>query len=94
MLEEEDPRVLKHLDQGDPLVGVLSEELNHEILVLRRCLCLESQLLASLITSDCLLVAPVRRITMHQLVQQDAKGPHIKLMIMVAMIDHLWGHVF
>ena len=85
--------MLEYLDQVDSLVGVFFEEFVDQILVLLRNLRLEGDLLTHLITCDCLLIASKGSISMNKLVEENSESPNIKLVVMLAMIDHFRSHV-
>ena len=85
--------MLEHLNQVDSLVGVFLEELVDQVLVLLRNLGLESDLLTHLVTSNCLLIASKGSISMNKLIEENSEGPNIKLVVMLAMIDHFRSHV-
>ena len=67
LLEEENPGVLEDLDQRDSLIWVFLEELGDQVFVLLRNARLESNLRSCLISSDGLLIAPKRCVSMDQL---------------------------
>ena len=93
VLEVKDPGVLEYLDQGDPLVWILLQELIDQVLILLRHLRLELDRLSRLVPGDRLLIPPERCMPVAQFVEQDAKRPHVQLMIMLAMVDHFRCHI-
>ena len=65
LLEVHDPRVLEHFDQRDSLVGLLFQELVHEVFVLLRDFRLKSYCLTSLVPGNRLLIPSKGCIPVH-----------------------------
>ena len=85
--------MLEYLDQWNPLIRLLFQELVDEVFIFLRYLRFEVDLRPSLIACDGLLVASKRSISMDKLVQENAECPHVKLMVVVSVVYHLRCHI-
>lgn len=85
--------MLEHLNQWDSLIWILSEELVDKIFVFLRNLALERYLLFRLVSGNGLLVATEGSVPVDELVEKNAECPHVKLVIMLPVINHFWRHV-
>ena len=85
--------MMENANKFDSLVWLLHKEFVDQVFVLLRQLRLESNLLTHLVTGYSDLVASEWRISMHQLIQQNAECPDIEHVVVLPMINHLWCHI-
>ena len=93
LLKVEHPWMLEHLDQRDSLVWIFSEELVDQVFVLFGHVALKGDCLPHLVASDCSLVACEWSFAMNKFIEEDSKGPDIKHVVMLPVVDHLGRHI-
>ena len=87
------PRVYEHFDKRESLIWILDKDFLHQIFVVFRAIWSEFDVSSHNLSTYLELVTSERSTPMYKLIQKNSDGPHINLVIMWQLLDHLGCHI-